>query len=153
MIETPSTSTSSASTTPTPHARRNLRAVWHAVVWIVGLGWLGLCQVARSLTAAAFLYRVLCFVMAPFAAWAISLLWFNARHPERIANAVTAGPAFLVQLWIGVLLAAVLGASVLGRHTQARAFLLAIAALMLSSAWLPPLPATTTDARSDVPHP
>jgi len=153
MIETPSTSTSSASTTPTPHARRNLRAVWHAVAWIVGLGWLGLCQIARQLTAADFLYRVLCYVMAPYAAWAIGLLWFNAKHSDQIGNAVAAGPTGLIQLWIIVLWAAVLLASVLGRHTQARAFLLASAALMLSSSWLPPLPATTTDAHSGVPHP
>ena len=153
MTETPSTSTASAPTTSAPRTPRQLRAAWHVVAWVVGLGWLGLSQVARQLTAASFLYRVLCFVMAPYAAWAVALLWFNARHPERIANAVAAGPALLVQAWIAVLVAATAIVVTLGRQTLTRVLMVATAALVLSTTWLPPLPAFKLDEQSDIPHP
>lgn len=153
MIETPSSSTSSAPTTSPPGAPRQLRAGWHVVAWAVGPGWLGLRELARQLTAAAFLYRVLCFVMAPFAAWAIALLWFHARHPEMIADAVAAGPALLVKTWIVVLVAVAGIAITLERHALARALMVAISALVLSTTWLPPLPSSRLDQQSDIPHP
>lgn len=135
------------------HRGRVHHASFARVAWVVGLGWRGLCELTGQLTAAAFLYRALCFVMAPFAAWAIALLWFHARHPERIANAVAAGPAFLVQTWLVVLVAVAGIAITLGRHALGRVLMVAIAALVLSTTWLPPLPASTLDRQSGIPHP
>ena len=55
-----------------------------------------LWELTKLLTSGTFL----CCMMGPFAAWAGLLLWIQARYPTEIVDAVAAGPALVVFLWI-----------------------------------------------------